>query len=261
MLMDDSELAYGELAYERRIVSFFDILGWREHIAEAGDDARHIARLASMPRMFSRTVMGAADRAPGAQLTSFSDNVVSSVPFEPKYVEWILQSLATIQLGAALAGFWVRGSVTIGNLHHDADIVFGPALNRAYVLESQQAQYSRIIVDPQVPELLACRRDFIDTDGDFHFVDPFRPAFIDRIQRASQPNQGRLQRFNDLANGRVPPNPATSNSLLLLGSILTRLTAEMSTTKDERARKKQAWLRARLAEKVGELIGQSEVGL
>jgi len=57
--------------------------------------------------------------------------------------------------------------VTIGLLHHDTDIVFGPALNRAYVLESQQAQYPRIIIDPQAPELLECRRDFIDIDNDW----------------------------------------------------------------------------------------------
>jgi hypothetical protein len=256
MIMDDSELAYGELAYERRIVSFFDILGWREHVAEAADDARRIARLASMPRMFSRTVMGVADRVPGAQLTSFSDNVVSSVPFEPKYVEWILQSLATIQLGAALAGFWVRGSVTIGSLYHDADIVFGPALNRAYVLESQQAQFPRIIIDPRASELLECCTDFIDTDSDFHFVDPFRPEFIARIQRELQPNKTILQRFNEIANGRVPLQPAIFHSLPLLGSIVARLTAEMAATRDERAKEKQAWLHARLARRVGELVGQ-----
>jgi hypothetical protein len=257
MLMDDSELAYGELSYERRIVSFFDVLGWRDHIAEAGNDARRVARLASVPRMFSRTVMGVADRVPGAQLTSFSDNVVSSVPFAPEYVEWILQSLATIQFGAALAGFWVRGSVTIGLLHHDTDVVFGPALNRAYLLESQQAKFPRIILDPEAPELLECRGDFIDSDVEFRFVDPFRPEFIDRIQR-NIPDPAIIQRFNEIANGRVPQQPAILHSLLLLGSILMRLTAEMTATNDDGAKKKQAWLHARLAARVGELIGQSE---
>jgi hypothetical protein len=256
MLMDDSELTYGGLRYERRIVSFFDILGWREHIAEAGDDVRRIARLASMPRMFSRTVMGVADRVPGAQLTSFSDNVVSSVPFDRKYVEWILQSLATIQFGAALAGFWVRGSVTIGLVHHDTDIVFGPALNRAYILESQHAKYPRIIIDPETVQLLECRKDFMDYEGGYHFIDPFRPEFVDRIQRDVKPDRLILRRFNEVANGRVPEQPAIFHSLTLLGSILTRLTAEMNATNDEQAREKQAWLHARLETRVGELLGK-----
>jgi len=46
MVMDESELQYGELHYERRIVAYFDVLGWRSEIeqavrtliAAAGDD-------------------------------------------------------------------------------------------------------------------------------------------------------------------------------------------------------------------------------
>jgi hypothetical protein len=149
-----------------------------------------------------------------------------------------------------------EGAVTIGLVHHDAEIVFGPALNRAYMLESQQAKFPRILMDPEAPELLECRGDFIDSDGEFCFIDPFRAEFIDRIQRNVQPDPAILQRFNEIANGTVSQQPSIFQSLTLLGSILTRLTAEMDATSNEGAQKKQAWLHARLAARVGELIGK-----
>ena len=134
MLMDETELQYGELPYECRIVSFFDTLGWRNQIQEAGTDPRYIARLASVPRMFAATVLEFSKSVPGAQLTAFSDNVIVSVPYSPDRLQWSLEGLSKLQLGLAFAGFWVRGATTVGDLVHDDSVVFGPALNRAYEL-------------------------------------------------------------------------------------------------------------------------------
>lgn len=42
-------------------------------------------------------------------------------------------------------GVFLRGAITKGNLFSDNSKVFGPALNQAYILESQSAVYPRII--------------------------------------------------------------------------------------------------------------------
>jgi hypothetical protein len=247
MLMDDSELAFGELSYERRIVSFFDVLGWRENIIEAGNDPRRVARLASVPRMFSSIVTGLMDRVEGAHITSFSDNVVASVPYEERYLIWTLLSLANIQLGAALRGFWIRGAVTIGDLHHDDNIVFGPALNRAYVLESKQARYPRIILDPDLQEFASLNADFIRSDEQFVFIDPYNVPFIDRSQRELTPNKAVIERFNQIANALVPTAPVILDGRFLLGMLLIRLEAEIAVISREREMEKLVWLRDRIA--------------
>ncbi|HEV7340151.1 MAG TPA: hypothetical protein VGN68_00810 [Sphingopyxis sp.] len=36
MILEDTELCFGELAYETRLVAFFDILGWKSEIEAAG---------------------------------------------------------------------------------------------------------------------------------------------------------------------------------------------------------------------------------
>jgi len=47
-------------------------------------------------------------------------------------------------------GFIIRGAITIGDLYHDERIVFGPALNQAYEIESTIANYPRVIVDKRI---------------------------------------------------------------------------------------------------------------
>lgn len=51
-------------------------------------------------------------------------------------------------------GFIARGAITHGDLFYDNErnIWFGPAMNRAYFLESKKARFPRVIVDPEYAE-------------------------------------------------------------------------------------------------------------
>ena len=53
-------------------------------------------------------------------------------------------------------GFIARGAITYGDLFYDNEknIWFGPAMNRAYFLESKLAIFPRIIIDPEYAEKL-----------------------------------------------------------------------------------------------------------
>lgn len=53
-------------------------------------------------------------------------------------------------------GFIARGAITHGDLFYDNEknIWFGPAMNRAYFLESKKAKFPRIIIDPEYAEQL-----------------------------------------------------------------------------------------------------------
>lgn len=51
-------------------------------------------------------------------------------------------------------GFIARGAITHGDLFYDNEknIWFGPAMNRAYYLESKKAKFPRVIIDPEYAE-------------------------------------------------------------------------------------------------------------
>lgn len=245
--MDESELCFGELCYETRLVAFFDILGWKNQIAAAADDPRHVARLAAAVRTFSANGVTVGDA--GARLTTFSDNVVFSKPFAESDVSWLLQSLAITQLGLAVQGFWVRGAVTVGALHHDDHIVFGPALNRAHHLESKVACFPRILIDEPALSVPG-GTDFV-VAGEETFIDPFTARFWDRVQ-AEQPIQtDALERFNQLSGMSIPIEPIAISGAVALATVATRLSSELEATDDPEVWKKLAWLFDRVVKSLG----------
>src|SRR3954447_24142779 len=140
-------------AYERRIVAFYDVLGWRSKIAGAGDDADKITQLKNVIRIYS--MIPDKEKYPfDYRQTTFSDNVVISTVTSKDSVFNFLLRLGFTQLLSGCLGFFIRGGVTIGDIVHDEQVVFGPGLNRAYQLESEVAQKPRIVLDPQCLEPL-----------------------------------------------------------------------------------------------------------
>src|SRR5258708_4209147 len=124
-----------ESQYERRVVSFFDVLGWRNKIAESVKDQTKLQAVHRISRLFA--AVSKTPRGPQSVKliqTSFSDHVVVSGPVTADLTPFLAQ-LAILQAGVAQFGFYVRGAVTIGDIKHDSEIVFGPALVRAYDLE------------------------------------------------------------------------------------------------------------------------------
>jgi hypothetical protein len=160
-------------AYERRVVAFYDFLGWRSKIAEAGTDPEKIGRLRRIILRHSRSLSGQQQHAaPEVRFSSFSDNVVVSQPANPKAISHLLATLGAFQLVSAADGFLIRGGATVGWIHHDNVSVFGPALNRAYELESTVAQVPRIVVDQSILDGLGKLPFFMAREDAVNFVNP-----------------------------------------------------------------------------------------
>jgi hypothetical protein len=103
--------------YEKRVVVFYDVLGWRSKIAWAGGDAERIAAVQNLAYLFNHLSREERRRSSKSKLqltmTSFSDNVVISQRVQDYSVAFFVQ-VAMTQLMAAVMGFWVRGGIAIG---------------------------------------------------------------------------------------------------------------------------------------------------
>lgn len=87
-------------------------------------------------------------------MTHFSDSVALSYRIdETSAVFWMLNQIAMAVIQLASLGFLVRGAVTVGRLHHSAETLVGPAMVAAYQMESKEAIYPRVIIDPVVLEV------------------------------------------------------------------------------------------------------------
>lgn len=98
-----------------------------------------------------------------AKLTVVSDSIFFSIAIDDwcrsspgKDEAWAclatLESVFWLQRYLLKRGILTRGGVALGRLLHHDNVIFGPALVRAYRLESQLALFPRVIVDPPVLE-------------------------------------------------------------------------------------------------------------
>jgi hypothetical protein len=152
-------------AYDRRLILFLDFLGFREIVAETVNDGAALERL-----ILALNAIGRIDEdaiAESQQVTQFSDSVVVSYRVdEVSGVFWLLNAMAMAIIDLAGRGYLLRGAVTVGDLYHDDRHVVGPAMVRAYEMESQQAIVPRVIVDPEVVAVAREHRSDIHTPDD-----------------------------------------------------------------------------------------------
>jgi hypothetical protein len=152
-------------------------LGWRSKIAGATTDPIKIGDLRRALILHTR-VMSARDRGP-ILTSTFSDNVVISAPASASLVKNLVGAVAAIQMTSLNLGFLIRGGVTIGELYHDREAVFGPALNRAYELENCVADYPRVVLDPEVATLT--QPNLVATEEGVAFVDPYTIEYLQEM--------------------------------------------------------------------------------
>lgn len=147
--------------YQKSLLTYFDILGFRGIIGDSSDPEL----IASKLRVFSR--LSKPERAEMEKwqhtFSHFSDLAVRNVPIkvreelgvEQGLLYWELLDLAYIQSHLAEDGILIRGATTVGDIYVDQDLIFGPALVRAYELERDVAAFPRIVLDSRVFDRLA----------------------------------------------------------------------------------------------------------
>ncbi|OME73992.1 hypothetical protein BK120_32460 [Paenibacillus sp. FSL A5-0031] len=137
--------------YSIRNVAFIDILGFSDLINKSG---KHNTILKSIYE--SLTIMrdmkniipenGVDELSP--QVSVFSDNIVISYINDNRESEFLLiRDCIFLYLSLLTKGILLRGGITTGELYHDENVVFGPALVKAYKIESKFSIYPRIVVD------------------------------------------------------------------------------------------------------------------
>jgi len=167
-----------EIKYERRIIAFIDILGFKEIVKQSEFDISKIELIHSVleyikdwetPERWSLDFLEIEEDAQKKGVekfdirgktnsTSFSDSIVVSVKVDDNVNEMTSTLIVNLAyIGAILLekGILFRGGLTIGSIiHKNNGIVFGQGLIDAYLLETKRAKYPRIILsDKLIQEL------------------------------------------------------------------------------------------------------------
>ena len=148
--------------YEKCIVTFIDILGFRHLIGQSSAaDIREILRIfrehAKPYDDGDQTGSGERRLTSQVKMEIVSDAVVRARTIHTDYRDGALfhelLDLVFIQSFCLNQGILLRGALTIDYMHVGPDLegpVFGPGLVNAYLMEEREAVYPRIIVDEAV---------------------------------------------------------------------------------------------------------------
>jgi hypothetical protein len=148
------------LIYTDRIIAFIDILGFKKLITDTvvGSQSETEAAFNKLLDLYNNIEKHLREQLEeiieDIEITRFSDCIVISVPAQNKDCLFeMCISLLHFQFGIFNKHkILMRGGITQGKLVHTDKRLFGPAMNRAYQLESQLSIYPRIIIDPIVIE-------------------------------------------------------------------------------------------------------------
>lgn len=167
------------MQYEERYVAFLDILNFRKLVEDETKTELLYNKLDAANR-FPDVVKVAQNRGYDLvrkfhilESTVISDSIVVSVSaYEPDGLKLLMQHVAALWEAFISDQIMLRGAITRGKAIHKNKIVLGPAVVRAYSLESV-ACYARVIIDDVLmssdKEYLESSNVLKDLDGQWVF--------------------------------------------------------------------------------------------
>ena len=192
-----------ELKYENRLVAFIDILGFKDIVKQSEKDPSKIQLLYSVLNYLknwevsenwnlSKVEIEEDAQKRGVEnfditrktnSTSFSDSIVVSVKVDNNVNEMastLITNLAYIGAILIEKGILFRGGLTIGNIiHKENGTVFGQGLIEAYILESNNAKYPRIVLSDKLLKELNYPLDTKRNRYPYHqYIDRFEDGCV-----------------------------------------------------------------------------------
>lgn len=157
--------------YKDHIVAFIDLLGFKEAIksGKQNDILELLTKFAAQKKFTSAIHAYGELQTFDFDIHAFSDNIVISYPLnKSEDLQITLFALTNfISYLAAISlqkGFLIRGGLAIGHLYCESGVLFGDALIEAYKMESEIANYPRVIISDNISDDLLLSRK-IDKDG------------------------------------------------------------------------------------------------
>lgn len=169
--------------YEKKFLAFIDILGWSEEVVKSEQDGNIRNKLSELIFAFQFEQLAGNHAGTtldtGEVVTFFSDTIVISVLPKWDALGQLVQQISRLCQRIVGLGFYVRGAITLGSIIHKNNIIYGPALNRAYTLESQYSIYPRIILDKE----MLIPGNAAQTLNDFLMYSPDGFNFINYVEK------------------------------------------------------------------------------
>ncbi len=138
--------------YEKRIVLFLDMMGFKQMLGKPEDLVIAITELKNVLRPSEKEKLYA-----DFDFIQFSDSIViaAKTSYLANAVTFVLRLMLKVNILVTSHGIPVRGAIVCGDYYYKDDILLSPALADAYKLESTFARYPRVIISKSFTDYLS----------------------------------------------------------------------------------------------------------
>jgi len=154
-----------EYIYQDRAVAFVDVLGFREKLQEFEQDAKTKSTTEGSEYLISEKVnefintfknVTSLLESGNFRYYLFSDNICITVDYveNPNLLVSLLFTISELFYSFAQKGYFLRGGIDVGKFVDEQEIALGIPLANAYLMESKDAVYPRILISAGYTELL-----------------------------------------------------------------------------------------------------------
>ena len=159
---------------KQNFVAFLDVLGF-SMMVKADVEASSDSYLVKLFRCHQSAASIFRDE-PNCSIVQFSDSIVVSMPYEADKFQWFVKKLAEYQRLLLDESLLCRGGVAVNKHFSNGTFTFSAGLIDAYRVESTSARYPRIVISPDVldlvyPEIKDVPRCLLMEDDGLYFVD------------------------------------------------------------------------------------------
>lgn len=155
-------------------VVFLDILGFTEMVrSDVGNQSNVFLKKLFKCHQGAAHIFG---DDPSCSITQFSDSIVVAKPYEPENFEPFIRMVAKFQRLLLDESLLCRGGVAVNKHFSNGSFTFSAGLIDAYHVESKTARFPRVVISPEVMDLVYPNRQgtppfLIEEDDGLFFVD------------------------------------------------------------------------------------------
>lgn len=155
-------------------VVFLDILGFTEMVrSDVGNQSNVFLKKLFKCHQGAAHIFG---DDPSCSITQFSDSIVVAKPYDPNNFEPFIRMVGSFQRLLLDESLLCRGGIAVNKHFSNGSFTFSAGLIDAYYVESKTARFPRVVVSPEVMDLVYPNRQttppfLIEEDDGLFFVD------------------------------------------------------------------------------------------
>ena len=155
-------------------VVFLDILGFTEMVrSDVGNQSNVFLKKLFKCHQGAAHIFG---DDPSCSITQFSDSIVVAKPYDPVNFEPFIRMVGNFQRLLLDESLLCRGGIAVNKHFSNGSFTFSAGLIDAYYVESKTARFPRVVISPEVMDLVYPNRQtpppfLIEEDDGLFFVD------------------------------------------------------------------------------------------